>query len=212
MATFNLYNIAGEKIGTVEQPALFETPVDQKLIHRYLTWVRTMLRHTLSDTKTRGEVRGGGKKPWRQKGTGRARVGSSRSPIWRKGGTVFGPLKARNWATRLPRTERRKALFSALAAKAKADNIIVLDAWIMEAPKTQEAAAVLAKLPIEAGKKILHISPEVNANLFRSTRNLPGVTSKTVAAANIIDILNHDVIVLTKDGLERLETHFSPTL
>jgi large subunit ribosomal protein L4 len=212
MATFTLYNTKGEKVGTVDQPALFETPVDQKLIHRYFIWVRTMLRHTLSDTKTRGEVSGGGKKPWKQKGTGRARVGSSRSPIWRTGGTVFGPLKARNWATRMPRTERRKAFFSALASKAQSDSIIVLDSWTMDAPKTQKVNELLAALPIKAGQKVLHINPDVDANLFRSTNNLPLVTSKTVAAANIIDILNHDVLLLTKATVERLEQHFSPSL
>ncbi|MBU6389038.1 50S ribosomal protein L4, partial [Patescibacteria group bacterium] len=127
MATFSVYNLKGEKVGTVDQPKMFSVAVDEKLIHRYLTWARSMIRSTIAHTKTRGEVSGGGKKPWRQKGTGRARVGSTRSPLWRKGGTVFGPLKEQNWATRMPRSERRKALFSAFSAKAAEDQVIILE-------------------------------------------------------------------------------------
>ena len=212
MPTFPIYNLKGEAVGTVEQPSLFSTPVDQKLIHRYFVWVRTMLRHTLADTKTRGEVSGGGKKPWRQKGTGRARVGSSRSPIWRKGGTVFGPQKEQTWATRMPRAERRKALFSALASKAEGNQIIVLNEWTMDVPRTKTVMELLTVLPIAAGKKVLHIHPEYTHTLFASTRNLPGVESKTIQATNIIDILNHDIVLLTKDSLDKLEEHFTPSL
>jgi len=212
MSTFSVYNLEGKAVGTVEQPALFQTPVDEKLIHRYFIWVRTMLRHTLADTKTRGEVSGGGKKPWKQKGTGRARVGSSRSPIWRKGGTVFGPLKEQTWATRMPRAERRKALFSALASKAGGNGIVILDEWTMDAPRTKSVIALLQALPVEEKQKVLHIHPDFDRALFASTNNLPYVTSKTIQSSNIIDILNHDVILMTKDALSKLEEHFTPSV
>jgi large subunit ribosomal protein L4 len=211
MPNFTLYNIQGAEVGSVEQPALFETPVDQKLIHRYLVWVRTMLRATLSHTKTRGEVSGGGRKPWKQKGTGRARHGSTRSPQWRHGGVVFGPSKDRNWATRMPRAERRKALFSAMASKAIGNNVVVLDSWTLETPKTKEAIALMATVPGLAGKKVLHVHPAYEHGIFASTRNIPGVTSKTVQALSIVDLLDHDVMLMTKEALERLEQHFTPS-
>ena len=208
MASFDLYNTEGKVVGTVDQPLLFQAPIDEKLIHRYFIWVRSMLRPTLGNTKTRGEVSGGGKKPWKQKGTGRARVGSSRSPIWRKGGIVFGPLKEQNWATRMPRSERRKAFFSALSAKAASNNVIVLDSWSMETPKTKEVIALLGSLPIN-DRKVLHVHESYDTALFRSTHNLQKVTSTTVQNMSIIDVMNHDVILLTKDGLTGLEQHFT---
>lgn len=211
MSTFDLYNLKAEKIGTVEQPAFFQTPVDEKLIHRYFIWVRSLLRHTVAHTKTRGDISGGGKKPWRQKGTGRARSGSSRNPIWRHGGTIFGPNKDQTFATRMPRKERQKAFMGALAAKANSNNVVVLDAWTMDAPKTQEARNLLNTLPT-AGKKVLHIHPEYNHTIFASLRNLPGVSTTTIQEMNVIDVLNHDVLLLTKDTVQALEKHFTPTV
>ena len=212
MSNFTLYNTKGVEVGSIEQPALFESTVDQKLIHRYLVWVRTMLRVTLSHTKNRGEVSGGGRKPWKQKGTGRARHGSTRSPQWRHGGVVFGPTSDRNWHTRMPRAERRKALFSAMGSKAQNGNVVVLDSWIMESPKTKEAVALLAAVPGLAGKKVLHVHTAYEHAVFASTSNLPGFTSKTVQTLGIVDLLNHDVLLMTKESLERLEQHFTPSV
>ena len=209
MSTFNTYNSEGKIVGTVEQPALFQSPVDQKLIHRYFIWVRTMIRPTLAHTKTRGEVSGGGKKPWRQKGTGRARVGSSRSPIWRTGGVVFGPRKEQTWATRMPRTERRKALFSALSSKALNEQVIILEDWIMTTPKTKEVVALVGKLPIDQRQKVLHIHGSYDPILFSSTNNLTKVTSKTVQNMNILDIMNNDILLRPKESLNSLEAHFT---
>lgn len=208
MATFDVYNLEGKVVGSLERPALFDTPVDKGLIHRYVTWVRNVLRPTISQTKTRGEVSGGGRKPWRQKGTGRARVGSSRSPIWRGGGIIFGPNKERNWATRLPRTERRKALFSALADKANQNQIIVLDEWTMEEPKTQKVVEVLRNLNLYPKQSVLHLHPTFNRALFASTRNLPTVDSRTVQNLNIIDLLTHDILLLTRLSVEQMNQHF----
>jgi large subunit ribosomal protein L4 len=212
MPTFTLYTIEGKEAGTIEQPALFQVPVDEKLIHRYFIWVRTMLRKTVAHTKTRGNVSGGGKKPWKQKGTGRARSGSNRNPIWRHGGTIFGPLKEQTWATRMPRQERRKALFSALSAKAEAGNVVVLESLVMDAPKTKAAVALVATVPGLAGKKVLHINGDYDHGIFASTRNVEKLDSVTIEEMNIVDVLNHDVLLLTKDSIRALEQHFTPTV
>lgn len=207
---FKVYNLSGEEVSTVEQPELFATPIDHNLIHRYYTWVRTMIRSTLAHTKTRGEVSGGGKKPWRQKGTGRARVGSSRSPIWRTGGIVFGPQKTQTWATRMPRVERRKALFSALSSKAATENVTILESWSLDAPKTKAAQELLQNLKLN-DKKVLHVTGEFTPNLFKSTKNLVGIDSVTVQKMNIIDILNHDTVLMTVSDLKAFEQHFTDT-
>ena len=212
MPTFTLYNTQGKEVGSIEQPAIFQVPVDEKLIHRYFIWVRTMLRKTVAHTKTRGNVSGGGKKPHPQKGTGKARSGSNRNPLWRHGGTIFGPLKEQTYATRMPRQERRKALFSALSAKAEGNNVVVLDSLTMDAPKTKAFLTVMNALPALEGKKVLHINAEHDTNLFASTNNIPKVHSVIVSELNIIDILNNDVILLSQDAVKALETHFAPSL
>ena len=212
MATFTLYNTQGETVGTVEQPDIFQVPVDTQLIHRYFIWVRSMLRPSIAHTKTRGEVSGGGRKPWKQKGTGRARIGSIRAPHWRHGGVVFGPTPERNWETRMPRGERRKALLGALSAKAQADQVIVLDSWTMDAPKTKEAVALLKAIAPLQNQKVLHIHGTFDQTLFASTRNLPSLTSKTVQAFNVIDLLNADRLLMTRESLDLLNAQFSGTL
>ncbi len=208
MSTFKLYTLEGKSAGTVAKPSLFETPVNESLIHRYYIWVRTMLRNNLAHTKTRGEVSGGGKKPWKQKGTGRARSGSTRNPIWRHGGTIFGPRTSQTFATRMPRGERRKALFSALASKA--NSVIVLETPRTGA-KTKESVALFKALNI-SGKKVLEIHSEYEAAAFAASKNIPGVVSKTVSHANIIDILHADVLLFTKDSLEAFDKHFNPAV
>lgn len=210
MSDFNVYTIEGKEAGKLAVPALFEVPVDQKLIHRYVTWVQGMLRSSIAHTKTRGDVSGGGKKPWKQKGTGRARSGSTRNPIWRHGGTIFGPQSERNFETRMPRQERRKAFMSALSAKAEAKQVLVLDKLAFEQPKTRQMVTVLASLPGVAGKKVLHIHDIEDMAVFGSTSNLPKVDSTTVAKLNVLDVMNHDVLLMTKDSVAALEKHFTP--
>jgi large subunit ribosomal protein L4 len=208
MSDFKVYKIDGSEAGKLAMPAMFQVPVDEKLIHRYVTWVQSMLRSSIANTKTRGEVSGGGKKPWKQKGTGRARSGSNRNPIWRHGGTIFGPLAERNFETRMPRGERRKAFMSALSAKAEAKQVVVLDDLTLAAPKTREMVAILDKLPV--GKKVLHIAGATNLPVFASTRNLPRINSTTVAELNVLDVMNHDTLLLTKADVAALEQHFTP--
>jgi large subunit ribosomal protein L4 len=208
MSKLTIYNIEGKEVGTMELPAIFSQPVDEKLIHRYVTWVRTMLRGVVAHTKGRGDVAGGGKKPWRQKGTGRARVGSTRSPLWRHGGIVFGPNKEQTYATRMPRGERRKAFLAALSAKAGAEKVIILDELALKAPKTAAMAAILNALPSN-GKKVLHIHGEEHLANFVSLRNLPLAHATTVEQLNVLDVMNHDYLLLTKDGVAALQQHFT---
>ena len=209
MDTLALYSIQGSSVGTVPAPEFLSAPVDTQLVHRYFVWVRSMLRPTLGHTKTRGQVSGGGKKPWKQKGTGRARVGSSRSPLWRHGGVVFGPSPAQNWATRMPRNERRKALLSVMAAKAQADDFIVLDQWAMDAPKTKEVLTLVSNFQKLRDRKVLHIHDAFDKTLFASTANLQSVQSTTIQNLNVIDLLNADAVLVTATSLEALSVYFS---
>jgi large subunit ribosomal protein L4 len=208
-AKVTVYNCEGSAVEEITLPAVFELPVNRMLLHRYVTWVRSVIRPTISNTKTRGEVSGGGRKPWRQKGTGRARTGSTRSPIWRKGGTVFGPLTARNWATRLPRTERRKAFLTAFSAKAHDNQLVVLDTLPIDQPRTKDFLGILDKVTPLQGKKVLHLHPTYEDTIFKATHNIPTVTSKTLSYVNVLDVLNHDVLLVTKDTLGQLERRFS---
>jgi len=203
----SLYTQSGQQAGEIELPALFDTPVDPQLMQRYLVWVRSVLRDSISNSKTRGEVRGGGKKPWRQKGTGRARAGSSRIPHWRGGGVTFGPSSERNWATRMPRTERRKALFSAYASKAHGDGVYVLEEFAMETPKTKDIIALRDALKLSEKTKVLHIHPAMDEVIFKSTHNLRNTVSRTIQAVNMLDLVNSDVILLSKAALADLEKH-----
>ena len=212
MATLPLYTIEGKEAGTVERPAFFEVPVDANLVHRYFLWVRSLLRNPVAHTKNRGEVSGGGKKPWKQKGTGRARVGSSRNPVWRHGGTVFGPRKEQTFATRMPRAERRKALFSALSDKAQNNAVIVLDAPVATLASTKTFLTLLGKLPITEKQKVLHVEAEYDQTAFSAGRNLTRVNTRTISRLNIIDVLHADILLIDKDTLNKLEQHFTPAL
>src|SRR5699024_8490467 len=151
--------------------------------------------------KNRSEVRGGGRKPWRQKGTGRARQGSIRSPQWVGGGVVFGPTKERNYKYRLPKKVRRLALKSALSSKVKNESIIVLDDLSLEAPKTKEFVNILNALDVN--EKALVVTSEKNENVIRSANNLPKVKVITVREVNVLDLIAHDTLILTKDAAEK---------
>lgn len=145
---------------------------------------------------------GGGRKPWRQKGTGRARQGSIRSPQWRGGGIVFGPTP-RSYSYKLPKKVRRLALKSALSAKVVEQNFLVLDALTLDAPKTKDFKAVLAAL--EINKKALFVTAELNENVLLSARNIPGVTVLTAEGINVLDLLGHEKVVFTKAAVEKVE-------
>lgn len=190
-----------EVVGEVSlPPELFAGPVRRHLLYETVRMQQANRRAGTSATKTRAFVSGGGKKPWRQKGTGRARAGSTRSPVWRGGAVIFGP-QPRDYSYRLPATARKAALRSALAAKAREGKLLVLDTIALEAPKTKVLAKLMADLNV---KSALIIVPERNDSLERAARNLPLVKVLRAEGANVYDLLRYDRLILTPDAVQAL--------
>ncbi len=203
MPQTTLYARTGEAIGTVElSEELFAAPINAAVLHQVVAAQLAGRRLGTSDTKTRGEVAGGGKKPYRQKGTGRARQGSRRAPHFTGGGVVFGP-HPRSYAQRLPRKMKRLALRGALTAKLGGDAIRVLDAFGLEAIRTRELLGVLENLKV-AGR-VLIVAPARDERLDLSARNLPRVAVLLADSLNVVDLLNADTIVIEQPALARLE-------
>lgn len=203
MPQTTLYARTGEAIGTVElSEELFAAPVNAAVLHQVVTAQLAGRRLGTSDTKTRGEVAGGGRKPYRQKGTGRARQGSRRAPHFTGGGVVFGP-HPRSYAQRLPRKMKRLALRGALTAKLGGDAIRVLDAFGLEAIRTKDLLGVLDNLKV-AGR-VLIVSPARDERLDLSARNLARVEVLLADSLNVVDLLNADTIVIEQPALARLE-------
>lgn len=203
MPTAAVYNIEGQQVGEIElSEAVFGQPVNDAVLHEVVVMQLANRRQGTHDTKTRSQIRGGGKKPWRQKGTGRARHGTIRSPIWRGGGIVFGP-HPRDYSYRVPKKVKRMALKSALATKVGAGRILVLDALELEAPKTKEMARILGNLKI--GEGALVVTAERNANVEKSARNIPGVKSMEARRLNVYDLLDHPHLIMTRDAVARVE-------
>lgn len=199
-----LKNMQGQEVGTVElSDAIFAAEVNQSLMHQALVRQLANQRLGTHKTKTRGEVRGGGAKPWRQKGTGRARQGTIRAPHWKGGGTVFGP-RPRSYRKKMPRKMRRAALRSALTVKASANQIIVLDDLQLERPRTRSVVEMLEAL--EAGQNTLLLLPEVNVNVELSARNLPYVKILRANYVNIRDLLGYETLVIPQASLAVLES------
>ena len=195
-----LYNMKGDKIGEYELPdSIFGVPVNEAVLHEAVVMQLASRRRGTAKTKTIGEVSGGGIKPWRQKGTGRARQGSRRSPLWRGGATLFGPTP-RDYAYRLPKKVRRLALLSALSSKAQANEIVVLEGLTFQEPKTKQMAAILKKLVADG--KALVVTREPDKNVELSARNLPGVKMLVPSGLNVYDILDHEKLVFTRDVVE----------
>jgi large subunit ribosomal protein L4 len=203
MPQTTLYDRNGASVGSVElSDALFAAPVNEGVLHQVATAQLAARRTGTHDTKTRGEVRGGGKKPYRQKGTGRARQGSRTAPHYRGGGAVFGP-HPRSYEQRLPRKMRRLALRGALTAKFGDEAIRIIDTFGLEAIATKGFVAVLAAL--EARGRILVVAPAVDERLRLSTRNLPTVDVILADSLNVVDLLNADVVLIEQPALARME-------
>ena len=210
-----LYNQKAEKVGDVELNArIFDVKSSLHLVTEAVRIQASNSRKGLAHTKTRGEVSGGGKKPWKQKGTGRARAGSNRSPIWRHGGVIFGPRSARNWSLKMNKKAKTKALFMSLSDKVKEGNLFVVDSITLDAPKTKAFAAVLKNFQdkVKLGKKQLFLFPKKDEMLFRASRNLNAITPTIAASLNITDILNADTIVMLKDSLAVIEKTYLKVL
>ncbi|SFA46311.1 MULTISPECIES: 50S ribosomal protein L4 [Anoxybacillus] len=198
-----LYNQNGENIGEIElNDAVFGIEPNKHVLFEAVIMQRASLRQGTHKTKNRAEVSGGGRKPWRQKGTGRARQGSIRSPQWRGGGIVFGPVP-RSYSYKLPKKVRRLAIKSALSSKVLENNIVVLDNLALEAPKTKEMVKILNNLSVD--RKALIVTADANENVILSARNIPGVTVVTASGINVLDVLNHDKLVITKAAVEKVE-------
>lgn len=199
MAKLDIIDRSGQAAGQVELPeGVFDGSGRDHLIYEAVVNYRANQRQGTAATKTRAFVRGGGKKPWRQKGTGRARVGSTRSPLWKKGGTVFGP-QPRDYSYELPKKARRGALRAALAGKHAAGELVVASDLEVKEPKTKEAVALLKAYKLEAA---LLVDTADNANLFRAVRNLPRIKAVDVSGLNIYDVLAHKSVVFSRRAFE----------
>ncbi|NRD77530.1 50S ribosomal protein L4 [Bacillus sp. BRMEA1] len=198
-----LFNQNGSKVGDVElNESVFGIQPNQHVLFEAIVMQRASLRQGTHKVKNRSEVAGGGRKPWRQKGTGRARQGSIRSPQWRGGGTVFGP-QPRSYSYKLPKKVRRLAIKSALSSKVLEENVLVLESLAFEAPKTKDFKAVLNGLSVE--KKALIVTANLDENVALSARNIPGVTVVTADGINVLDVVNHDKLIMTKAAVEKVE-------
>jgi large subunit ribosomal protein L4 len=199
-----VYNIQGEQVSEIElRDDIFAAPVNTGLMHQ--AYVRQMANARLGThkTKTRGEVRGGGRKPWRQKGTGRARQGSIRAPHWRGGGAVFGP-QPRSYEQKMPRKMRRQALRSALSVKAADAQVKVVDVLEMAEPRTKDVLGILQNLGLENGSALI-LLPRRDEAILRSVRNLPQVRTLVAQYLNVRDLLQYDYILMPLASLEVIE-------
>jgi large subunit ribosomal protein L4 len=198
-----LYNQSGSTVGEIElADSVFGIEPNTHVLHEAVVMQRASQRQGTHDVKNRSEVRGGGRKPWRQKGTGRARQGSIRSPQWVGGGVVFGPTP-RSYAYKLPKKVRRLAIKSALSSKVQNDEIKVLEGLELSAPKTKDMVAILKNLNVE--RKALIVTNAYENNLALSVRNIPGVKLVTAEGINVLDVLSHDQFIVTKDAVAKIE-------
>lgn len=198
-----VYNIRGEQVSETElRDDIFAVPINQALMHQALVRQLANARLGTHKAKTRGEISGGGRKPWRQKGTGRARQGSIRAPQWRGGGIVFGPTP-RSYEQQMPRRMRRQALRSALSTKASGAQVKVVDTLDMDAPKTKEIQGMLQNLGIDSSALIL--LPQRDETILRSVRNLSQVRTLVAQYLNVRDLLKYDYILMPLASLEVIE-------
>ena len=203
MTKVNVLSQTGSSVGEIElNDAIFGIEPNEAVLFDAVIAQRASLRQGNHKTKGRSEVSGGGRKPWRQKGTGRARQGSIRSPQWRGGGIVFGPTP-RSYAYKLPKKVRRLALKSALSNKVAETNFVVVDALTLDAPKTKDFVKVLADLSVAT--KSLIVTADMNENVALSARNIPGVTVLTAECINVLDLVSANKVVITKDAVAKIE-------
>ena len=203
MATVKVLNMAGAEAGSLElNDAIFGIEPNEFAVHEVIKNYLANQRQGTQSAKTRGDVRGGGRKPFRQKGTGRHRQGSSTDPTQVGGGVAFAP-KPRSYRYTVPKKVRRLAMFSALSSKVKENEIIVVDSLEFEAPKTKEMVKFLAA--VNAQKKALIVTDAKNENVVRSASNIPGVVTTTATQMNVYEIINHGSFIITKDAVKKIE-------
>ncbi len=202
MPTVDVFNLNNEKVGSMElAEPVFGAPVNEHLLYEAVRWEQAGERSGTAKTKTRWEVAGSGKKLWRQKGTGRARMGSVRSPLWRHGGTIHGPVP-RDYSYRLPKKMLLGALRSALSAKLRDGQLTVVDQFVFSDPKTKQVRAALNQL--EAKRTVLLVDNSGDRNLALGTRNLEGVTLVPTKAVTVYQLLRHDRVLLSQAAATKL--------
>ncbi|WP_054251575.1 50S ribosomal protein L4 [Neofamilia massiliensis] len=207
MPKINMLNMNGENVGEIElNPEIFDVEINEHAVYTVVKNLLANRRQGTQSAKTRAEVRGGGKKPWRQKGTGRARQGSIRSPQWKGGGVVFAP-KPRDYSYTTPKKVRRVALKSVLTSKLQEKELIVLDELKLDQAKTKEMVKVLKA--INADEKALVVIKRPDENIIRSARNLPTVLTTNANTLNVYDILKYNSLIITKEALEEIEEVFA---
>ena len=189
--------------------AVFGAVADPHLLHTVVTMQLANRRQGTASTRTRSQVRGGGKKPWKQKGTGRARAGTRRSPLWRGGGTVFGP-KPRSYAYLVPRQVRAAALRTALSSKVQAGRLIILEDLSQERPRTKGFEALLARLGVTGRALVVTDQVQADSAVARSCRNLPDVTLLSAQGLNVYDLLRHETLIMTRRALSLVEEAWKP--
>ena len=202
MATLAVYNTDGKEVEKIDlSDNIFGVEINETLVHKAVVTYLANNRQGTQSALTRAEVSGGGRKPWRQKGTGHARQGSTRSPQWTGGGVVFAP-KPRDYSKKMNKRERQIALFSALTSKVQDEKMIVVDELSMEAPKTAAFAEILKNLKAESA---LVVTKDKNDNVVLSARNIPDVATTISTSINVYDILKYDSLIITKDAARAIE-------
>lgn len=206
----SLYDQEGHDVGKVDLPKeIFGLNINKDLIHQAVVAQISNSRQVLAHVKDRSDVSGGGKKPWRQKSTGRARHGSIRSPIWIGGGVTFGPTKERNFAKKINKKMKKKALFMALSGKFKDGELVLLDHLGLDQPKTKIMSRVfdgLAKVKKDIKRGMLVVMIKKDENIIRACRNIPKIGTIGIDSLNIVDVLRYKYLVMTKDGIDKLKT------
>lgn len=203
MPKVNVYNMQGDQVEQIElNEAIFGIEVNQHVVYEVVKNQLANKRQGTQSAKTRAEVRGGGRKPWRQKGTGRARAGSIRAPHWTGGGVTFAP-KPRDYSYKVPKKIRRLAMKSALTSKVLENEIIVIDEFTLDAPKTKDMVNVLNKLSADRKALIVTLNPETN--VIKSANNIPNVQTTVVNNLNVYDILKYNSLIITKEAVRKVE-------
>ena len=202
MANVSVFNMQGQEVGKIElNDAVFGVEVNENLVHEAVVAHLANMRQGTQKAKTRSEVSGGGRKPWRQKGTGHARQGSTRSPQWKGGGVVFAPVP-RDYSVSMNKKERRAALKSALTSRVEAGKLIVLDELKLDSIKTKDFAKILSALKVE---KALVVLDKMDENVILSARNIPTVKTTQVGTLNTYDVMKYSTVVATKEAVSNIE-------
>ncbi|MDY4928052.1 50S ribosomal protein L4 [Clostridium fessum] len=206
MANVSVFNMEGKEVGTIElNDAVFGVEINENLVHQAVVLQLANNRQGTQKAKTRSEVSGGGRKPWRQKGTGHARQGSTRAPQWTGGGVVFAPVP-RDYSFKMNKKEKRAALKSVLTSRVQENKIVVLDELKLDAVKTKDFVKVMSNLKVE---NALVVTAAQDNNVVLSARNVPGVETSVAANINVYDVLNHKTLVVTKDAVASIEEVFA---